>query len=280
VPVCLNQQRRSGNFSLGQLNDESQNSKTLPLHPRLDRSTTLEIAMLSRQFLSRVSLAVCGLFLCGTVLLLAEDKPDSAKEEKGFVSLFNGKDMTGWVGNTKGYYADGKGNMVCDPTKGGGGNVYTEKEYSNFVIRFEFKLSPGANNGLGIRTPRDVDAAYKGMEIQIIDDTSDKYKGIQPWQRHGSIYGVAAAKPGHLKPVGEWNSEEVIADGRHITVKLNGETIVDVEDLDTWKFESEHKREDHPGLKNEKGYIGFCGHGDPLEFRNIRIKELPAKEAK
>src|SRR4051812_43059037 len=108
--------------------------------------------MLSRQFLSRVSLAICGMFLCGTVLVVAEDKPDSAKDEKGFVSLFNGKDMTGWVGNTKGYYADGKGNMVCDPAKEGG-NVYTEKEYGNFVLRFEFKLSPGANNGLGIRAP-------------------------------------------------------------------------------------------------------------------------------
>lgn len=235
--------------------------------------------MLLHQFVSRLSLSLCGVLLCGTVLLFAQDKADP-KSEEGFVSLFNGKDMTGWVGNTKGYYADGKGNMICDPTKGGGGNVYTEKEYSNFIIRFEFKLSPGANNGLGIRTPRDVDAAYKGMELQIIDDTSEKYKSIQPWQRHGSIYGVAAAKPGHLKPVGEWNSEEVIADGRHITVKLNGATIVDVENLDTWKFESEHKRDDHPGLKNEKGFIGFCGHGDPLEFRNIRIKELPAKTAK
>lgn len=218
-------------------------------------------------------LCVCGALIGGS-LLVADDT--AAKAEEGFVSLFNGKDMTGWVGNTKGYYADGKGSIVCDPKKAGG-NVYTEKEYGNFILRFDFKLSPGANNGLGIRAPLTGDAAYVGMELQILDDTAEKYKGIQPWQRHGSIYGIAAAKTGHLKPVGEWNSQEVIADGRHITVKLNGTTIVDVENLDT--VETPHPREQHPGLKNEKGHIGFLGHGDPLEFRNIRIKELPAKAA-
>lgn len=234
--------------------------------------------MLPHRFLSRISLGICGVLFCGTMFLLADDTTDP-KDEGGFVSLFNGKDMAGWVGNTKGYFADGKGSMVCDPTKEGG-NVYTEKEYSNFVLRFEFKLSPGANNGLGIRAPLKGDAAYVGMELQILDDSSDRYKDVQPWQRHGSIYGVAAAKMGQLKPVGEWNSEEVIADGRHITVKLNGKTIVDVENLDTWEFESPHKRDEHPGIKNETGHIGFLGHGDPLEFRNIRIKELPAKPAK
>ena len=237
--------------------------------------------MLTRHFGFALAFCFSGALLYGSLGLIAEDKPADAKaeqSEEGFVPLFNGKDMTGWVGNTKGYYADGKGHMVCDP-KQEGGNVYTEKEYANFVLRLEFKLSPGANNGLGIRAPLKGDAAYVGMELQIIDDTSDKYKGIQPWQRHGSIYGVAAAKPGHLKPVGEWNTEEVIADGRHITVKLNGQKIVDVEDLDTWKFESEHTREQHPGIKNQKGHIGFLGHGDPLEFRNIRIRELPGKDA-
>jgi hypothetical protein len=230
-------------------------------------------------------LFVSAALLLVTLSLHGEDKAAPATElttaaaekeaTEGFVPLFNGKDMTGWVGNTKGYYADGKGNIVCDPKKEGG-NVYTEKEYDNFVLRFQFKLTPGANNGLGIRAPLEGDAAYVGMELQILDDTSEKYKGIQPWQRHGSIYGIAAAKPGFLNPVGEWNSEEVIADGRHIAVKLNGVTIVDVENLDTVK--TAHSREMHPGLKNVKGHIGFLGHGDPLQFRSIRIKELVASK--
>lgn len=237
--------------------------------------------MLTRTFAPALPLCFCIALFCGSMHLAAQEKPADAqdgKAEAGFVSLFNGKDMTGWVGNTNGYYADGEGHMVCDPKKEGG-NVYTEKEFANFVLRFEFKLAPGTNNGLGIRAPLKGDAAYVGMELQILDDSAEKYKNVKPWQRHGSIYGVAAAKPGSLKPVGEWNSEEVIADGRHITVKVNGETIVNVEDLDNWELQSEHTREQHPGLKNETGHIGFLGHGDPLEFRNIRIKELPAREA-
>jgi hypothetical protein len=197
-------------------------------------------------------------------------------EEKlaGFTPLFNGRDMTGWVGNTTGYYAqDGK--MVCDPKKAGG-NVYTVDEYGDFAFRFEFKLTPGANNGLGIRAPLEGDAAYEGMEIQILDDTAAQYATLQPYQYHGSIYGTVPAKRGHLKPVGEWNSEEVIAKGRQITVKLNGETIVDA-DIDKASTPETMDHRAHPGLKRDKGHIGFCGHGDYLEFRNIRVKSLDAK---
>jgi hypothetical protein len=200
----------------------------------------------------------------------------ASAEEKlaGFTSLFNGRDMTGWVGNTTGYFAqDGK--MICDPKKAGG-NVYTANQYGDFAFRFEFKLTPGANNGLGIRAPLEGDAAYEGMEIQILDDTDAQYATLQPYQYHGSIYGVVPAQRGHLKPVGEWNSEEVIAKGRQITVKLNGATIVDA-DIDKASTPETMDHRAHPGLKRDKGYIGFCGHGNYLEFRNIRVKSLDAK---
>jgi len=197
-------------------------------------------------------------------------------EEKlaGFKPLFNGRDMTGWVGNTTGYYAqDGK--MICDPKKAGG-NVYTADQYGDFIFRFECKLTPGANNGLGIRAPLSGDAAYEGMEIQILDDTAAQYATLQPYQYHGSIYGVVPAKRGHLKPVGEWNYEEVVAKGRQITVNLNGETIVDA-NIDKASTPETMDHRPHPGLKRDKGHIGFCGHGDYLEFRNIRIKPLDAQ---
>lgn len=189
----------------------------------------------------------------------------------GFTPLFNGRDMTGWTGNTTGYYAE-DGKMICDPKKAGG-NVYTADEYGDFIFRFEFKLTPGANNGLGIRTGLSGDAAYSGMELQILDDTAAKYATLQPYQYHGSIYGVVPAKRGHQKPVGEWNSQEVIAKGPHITVNLNGTTIVNanIEEASTPKTMDGRE---HPGLKNPKGHIGFCGHGDYLEFRHIRIKPL------
>jgi len=195
------------------------------------------------------------------------NKPD----EEGFVSLFNGKDVTGWIGNVTGYVPQADGSLACEPKKGHG-NLLTEKEYANFILRFDFKLTPGANNGLGIRAPAQGDAAYQGMELQILDDGADKYKDLQPYQYHGSIYGVVPAKTGHQKPVGEWNHQEVTADGRHIVVKLNGTVIVDA-NLDDVKDPKVLK--EHPGLANTKGHIGFLGHGDPLSFRNIRIKELP-----
>ncbi len=193
------------------------------------------------------------------------------EKTEGFVALFNGKDLTGWTGDTKGYVAEG-GRIVIYPERSSG-NLYTTDEFANFIFRFEFRLTPGANNGLGIRTLLEGDAAYVGMEIQILDDTSPKYNGLKPYQFHGSIYGVVPSKQGHLKPVGEWNSEEVIADGRHIIVKLNGTTIVDA-DIDKASTPATIDGRDHPGLKRDKGHIGFCGHGDYLEFRNIRIKRL------
>lgn len=201
----------------------------------------------------------------------SKNKLTKKEKSKGFVQLFNGKDMTGWTGNTQGYTAE-DGKIVLHPERGSG-NLYTVGEYGDFIFRFEFKLTPGANNGLAIRAPLSGDAAYSGMELQILDNTAPKYKGLRPYQFHGSIYGVVPAKRGYLKPVGEWNSEEVIARGKKITVKLNGATIVDA-DIDEASTPKTMDGRDHPGLKRDRGHIGFCGHGNYLEFRNLRIKSL------
>ncbi|XOV90968.1 MAG: DUF1080 domain-containing protein [Bacteroidota bacterium] len=192
--------------------------------------------------------------------------------EEGYKSLFNGLNLEGWTGNTTDYFVE-DGNIVLNPDLGGSGNLYTDGEFSDFVFRFEFQLTPGANNGLGIRAPLEGDAAYQGMEIQIIDNSAPKWKDIHDYQKHGSVYGVIPAKVGYLKPVGEWNEEEVWIKGSKIRVTLNGNVIVDGDILKASKKGTIDKRE-HPGLKNEKGHIGFLGHGDPLKFRNIRIKEL------
>jgi len=191
-------------------------------------------------------------------------------EEEGYVPLFNGKDLTGWMGDTEGYVVQDDGTLLCKP----GGNLFTEKEYADFSFKFEFKLTPGANNGVGIRVPKGGHASYDGMEIQILDDRHEKYEGkIKPYQAHGSIYGVVPAKRDQLKPAGEWNSEEIIANGRDVKVILNGVTIVDA-NIDEASKNGTVDGKDHPGLANKKGHIGFLGHGSVLEFRNIRIKEL------
>ena len=207
-----------------------------------------------------------------SAFLILQKAVKEKKDEEGFIPIFNGKDLSGWTGDTTSYVAE-NGKIAVYPKRGGGGNLYTEKEYSNFILRFEFKLTPGANNGLGIRAPLSGDAAYVGMEIQILDNTADTYKNLNPYQFHGSIYGVVPAKREYLKPVGEWNFEEVIANNRQITVKLNGVTIVDA-DIDKASTPKTMDGKDHPGLKRDKGHIGFLGHGSNLEFRDIRIKEL------
>ncbi len=193
-------------------------------------------------------------------------------DEAGFVPLFNGTDLTGWTGDINGYVVE-DGTIICKP----GGNLYTEKEYGDFVFRFEFKLTPGANNGIGIRCKLGANAAYDGMEIQVLDDRDPQYKDIKPYQAHGSIYGIVPAKRDHLKPVGEWNVQEITAHGSRIKVVLNGETIVDA-DINEATASGTMDGNDHPGLKNEKGRIAFMGHGSVVEFRNLRVKELTCKE--
>lgn len=196
----------------------------------------------------------------------------NAQNSSDFVPLFNGKDLDGWTGNKAGYLAD-SGMIVVNPGKGSGGNLYTEKEFENFVMRFQFKLTPGANNGIGIRTPLTGDAAYVGMEIQVLDNTADIYKSLHPYQYHGSVYGVIPAERGFLKPVGEWNEEEIRADGTKIKVTLNGHVILDG-DIQPSISNGTMDHNPHPGLKNKKGHIGFLGHGSVVYFRDIMIKTL------
>jgi hypothetical protein len=235
----------------------------------------------SRAFVALVALAAG---VVAVAVLSAAPAPQAS--EKGFTPLFNGRDFSGWIYGKRGAGENksGKGyqieNGVIYSTKEDGGNLYTEKEYANFVFRFEFKLTENANNGIGIRAPLEGDAAYVGMEIQVLDDGGSMYTKLEPGQYHGSIYKVVPAKRGFQKPVGEWNSEEITADGRHITIKLNGTTIVDA-NLDDVKDEAvlkQHrdltKPEGSRGIANTTGHIGFLGHGAHVEFRNIRIKVL------
>lgn len=194
------------------------------------------------------------------------------EKEAGFIALFNGKNLDGWIGNKVSYMVE-DGMIVIKPGNDSGGNLYTEKEYSDFVFRFEFQLTPGANNGLGIRTPTEGDAAYVGMELQILDNTASIYADLEQYQYHGSVYGVIPARRGFLRPVGEWNYEEVTVQGTKVKVVLNGTVIVDG-DIAGAITNGTMDGKEHPGLKNSSGHIGFLGHGSVVKFRNIRIREL------
>lgn len=187
------------------------------------------------------------------------------------VDLFDGKTLDGWIGAIDSYEVR-DGAIVTLP--GHGGNLLTKNEYADFVLWLEFRLPPGGNSGVGIRAPLEGDAAYQGMEIQVLDDTADKYADLQPYQFHGSIYGVAPAERGRLRPVGQWNREEIRCVGRHVTVKLNGKTIVDVDLDEAAPGGKTIDGNDHPGLKRRAGHIGLLGHGDAVAFRKIMIDDL------
>ncbi|MDE0938284.1 MAG: DUF1080 domain-containing protein, partial [Mariniblastus sp.] len=188
----------------------------------------------------------------------------------GFTKLFNGTDMTGWAGAAANYQVK-DGAIMCKAGKGG--TVYYDKELGDFVARFEFKLPPGGNNGLAIRYPGDGDTAYNGMcELQVLDSEHKKYANkLDARQYHGSAYGMVPAHRGYLRPTGKWNYQEVTVKGSTIKVELNGTMILDC-DLSTVKeFMADSP---HPGMTRERGYFGFAGHGDPVQFRNVEVKEL------
>lgn len=190
-------------------------------------------------------------------------------EGEGFETIFNGVDFSGWSGPIDNYEIE-DGAIRCKPGKGG--TIYTTDEYEDFVVRLEFRLPDGGNNGLAIRYPGDGDTAYVGMcELQVLDNEHPKYAGLDPRQYHGSAYGMVAAHRGYLRPTGEWNFQEVRVEGPKISVTLNGTVILNCDLEAVSDFMADQP---HPGKDRRRGHFGFAGHSDPVAFRNIKIKRL------
>ena len=205
----------------------------------------------------------------------------------GYEVLFDGRSLYKWTGNTTNYVPL-DGTIDVTATYGGSGNLYTVGEYGDFILRFEFRfLTEGVNNGIGIRTPMGVDAAFHGMEIQILDHDAPIYKDISDYQQHGSVYGVIAADRVKFGELGEWNTEEIRAVGDRITVTVNGRVILDGNIREACRghnvsedgskvnpYTVDHRN--HPGLFNKSGHIGLLGHGAGIQFRNLRVLDLGA----
>lgn len=201
----------------------------------------------------------------------------AARDAAGFSELINGRDLSNWQGAVDSYEMK-EGSIVCQPRKGG--DLLTKEEYENFILRVEFKLPPAGNNGIALRTPLGGHSSSDGLEIQVID--SDGYNAahpkapLLPYQYHGSLYHCVGAKHGYLRPVGQWNFEEIEVRGQTIKVTLNGTKILDV-DIDSF----DRSQIAHPpkGLDRRKGFIGFAGHSDPVAFRSFKVKQLDGQPA-
>ena len=186
-------------------------------------------------------------------------------------SLFDGKSMAGWTqigGKNKNAWKVENGLLVMDGE--GGGWIAADGEYADFQFSLEFQLTSDSNSGVYLRAPADSSHISRtGMEIQILDDFHAKYAKVKDWQRTGSIYHVAPAKTGPLKPAGEWNKMEITARGAHVVIRLNGMTIVD----DMIDKHPELNKE-HTGLARKSGKIGLQCHNGRVSFRNIQAKKL------
>ncbi|MCH2134327.1 MAG: DUF1080 domain-containing protein [Phycisphaerales bacterium] len=190
--------------------------------------------------------------------------------EAGFVSLFDGETLSGWIRDTEGYeVVDGA--IQCKP--GSGGDLRTVGQYGDFILRFEFRLAPGGNNGIAVRAPIEGNAAYEGMEIQVIDSMAPGYADLKPWQHHGSAYGLVAAERGWMLPPGTWNREEIRLQGSRLTVVLNGHIILDA-DINAVLEAGTASGSAHEGARRTSGHLGFCGHGTAAAFRNLRVMPL------
>ncbi len=211
-------------------------------------------------------------------IFIREIPPDEANEHlkkhagAGFKSVFDGKSLAGWAGPV-GNYEVADGAIVCKPKKGG--VLYTQDRFADFAARLEYKVPPGGNNGLAIRYPGKGQGSYDGMcEVQILDDDAGQYAKLDPRQYTGSAYGMVPAHRGYQRPAGEWNFMLVTVRGPAIQVELNGAQILDADLSRVTEFKDNHP---HPGKGLKEGHFGFCGHNDPVAFRDIAIKPLESR---
>lgn len=196
-------------------------------------------------------------------------------------ALFDGQSLDGWV-TTDRQPADAPawevrdGMLHLDRSKGPGGNLLTDQDYGNFELIFEWKVAPGANNGIKYRV-RKFDERTLGLEYQIIDD--GELSNLKPDHRTASIYDIYDAKEhSYLRPAGEFNRGRIVVRNQHLQHWLNGHLIAEAEvGSQLWRERiADSKFSDIEGFgANHFGRIMITDHQDEIWFRNIFIRELP-----
>ncbi len=163
------------------------------------------------------------------------------------------------------------GVLSCTSTGGlWGGWIGSTTEYSDLILELEFRVAPGANSGVYLRTPSQGHPSAVSIEVQILDDAAEKYKTLKPYQFCGSLYKIVAPSRRAGKPAGQWNKMRITAIRDHIVVELNGERVIDADGRS------------HPELlkRSPRGFVGFQDHHSPVSFRRVRLADLSGPAAK
>ena len=215
------------------------------------------------------------------------------EKDAGWVLLFDGKTSEGWRGVNKQHFPAGwkvaDGTLFCQGSGRGeagaedGGDILHEKEFSDFHLKLEWKVSEGGNSGI-FYLGKEVEGWpiwRTAPEMQILDNERhpDAMLGKDGNRQAGSLYDLIPAKPQNANPAGEWNSVEILVYRGTVVHKQNGETILEYH---LWTDEWNELVADSkfPGLNEDwanvakSGYIALQDHGDDVWFRNIKIREL------
>jgi hypothetical protein len=184
--------------------------------------------------------------------------------EVDYRPLFNGKDLTGWEGagdDAAKCWKVEDGVVVGLPGKGPW--LRSNEQFADFNLRLEYKVDAGGNSGVFIRVPESGNHHGKdaGIEIQVLDDSAEKYAKLKPFQYCGSLYGIAPSKQHVGHPPGEWNQLEVNCAGDRYVLTHNGVKIV----------EADEKTFPAVAERLKKGFLGLQNHGGGVAFRNVRI---------
>ena len=225
------------------------------------------------------SFIFCLIFIVGYTMVIGSTTALQAAEE-GFVPVFGGDSLDGWTVRDWSIVAAPQ-KVMGTPWKIEDGVLYglnkrtwliSPREYSDFVLKLDTKVTRGSNGGIGLRFPPEGDPAYTAMEIQVVDDKVYYGGSARTEQCTGSIYDEIAPSKVATNPVGQWNSWLITARGSQITIVLNGVKIIDA-DLSR---ETKARQQKGPALAKRplKGHIGFQNLNGTITLRNIMIKEL------
>ncbi|MDP2888216.1 MAG: DUF1080 domain-containing protein [Bacteroidota bacterium] len=221
------------------------------------------------------------------------NKLSAEEANAGWTLLFDGTTSTGWRGYNKTEFPKGwkvvDGTLHCIGTGTGeagaedGGDILYDKKFKNFHLKVEWKIGVGGNSGifyLGQEVP-EWPIFKTAPEMQVLDNINhiDANMGKDGNRQAGSLYDLIPAKPQNAKPVGEWNTAEVICYKGTVVHKQNGETVLEYHLwTDDWKNLVKNSKfpELNPNWADvaKEGYIALQDHGDNVWYRNIKIKEM------